>query len=57
MIEYLKHSNIVVSFKLNPLSWSIIPKYVRGATVWDENEHAFDFLFLNVSVLIDNGEW
>jgi hypothetical protein len=57
MIEYLKHSNVVVSFKLNPFSWSIIPRYEKGMTVWDENDYKFDFLFLAVTVVIDNGDW
>jgi hypothetical protein len=57
MIDYLKHSNIVFSFRLNPLSWTIIPRYERGMTVWDENDYKFDFLFLAVTVVIDNGDW
>jgi hypothetical protein len=57
MIKYLKHSNIVFSFKLNPLSWSIKPRWERGMTVWDENDHTLAFLFLTITLVINDGSW
>jgi hypothetical protein len=57
IFNYLKHSSILVTLIVNPLHWHLIPNFYKNEDVWSGNSLIFKFLFVVVSVSIDDGSW
>jgi hypothetical protein len=57
IIKYLKYSNVKAIFSLNPLHWNYIPLFRKNNEVWGEFNYFVSFLFLTITVFIDDGSW
>jgi len=57
-MNWLKHSGIWINFALNPFHWSF-----RFNTIVPDELSPFgwridiQFLFLNIRIVLDNGDW
>ena len=57
LIKYLKFSNIKIIFSLNPVHWTFFPSLKKQQDVWGEFDYSFSFLFLTITLFIDDGSW
>jgi len=55
----LRYSGAVITFHLNPLHWWMMPYWYRHKSEMGERDMrwTFKFLFVKVSVWIDDGRW
>lgn len=55
--KYFMYSGLSIIFQINPMQWSIIPKYTREPSTWDDKAFVFSFLFLTIRFWLDDGSW
>ncbi len=60
ILNYLKNSNLVIVIRLNPISWNLIPS-CRNVKNQEWGQPALqlvsEWLFLKISIYIDDGSW
>lgn len=57
-LSYIVNSGATVSVVLNPFHWTYVPKHTTsGGDLWDVDWDMYSFLFLNIKVWVDDGDW
>jgi len=62
IINYIKHSNIILTFVLNPFNWLKTPFYFHINTQSDMDpglklDLVVKVLFLKIVIYVDDGRW
>jgi hypothetical protein len=60
ILSYLKYSNVTISVRLNPFSWSWLPYFgIYKDDVWPDNRKSLTFCWLGVRLVVslDDGSW
>jgi len=55
--KWFKYSGIWITFTLNPLHWRFSFMLVKKDSLSGRDYIDADFLFLNIRIIIDNGDW
>lgn len=57
--NWIRYSGAVVTIHLNPLHWWVLPHWSRHKSEMGERDMrwTFKFLFVKVTVWIDDGRW
>jgi hypothetical protein len=60
IVSYLRYSNVTISFRLNPFTWSWLPYFgLYKDNTWPSNSKSLTFCWLSVRLVVslDNGSW
>lgn len=60
IISYIRHSNAVISIRLNPFTWNWLPHFgLYNDDTWPNNSKNLTFSWLGVRLVVslDNGTW